>query len=108
MNFRSRLIIFFSLFVSIAHSQQLLTGTIKDGKWLPIEAASGKVKNTVIATIADAKGEFRIPTPKELLFTSQTTSSGYAPSEVLIAEIKDSVLNIVLIDHNLDRQKVRK
>jgi iron complex outermembrane recepter protein len=100
MNFRSRLLIFFLFFVYIAHSQQLLTGTIKDGKGLPIEAASVKVKNTVIATIADAKGEFRIQAPKELPFTLQITSSGYAPSEVLISEIKDSVLNIILIDNN--------
>ncbi|HEX8314093.1 MAG TPA: TonB-dependent receptor, partial [Flavisolibacter sp.] len=100
MNFRLHLTIILLLFVSTAYSQQLLTGTIKDGKGVPVEAASVKVKNTVIATIADNKGEFRIQAPKEIPFTLQISSAGYAPSEVLISELKDTVLNIVLIDNN--------
>lgn len=100
MKFRLHLTIILLLFVSAAYSQQLLTGTIKDGKGLPVESASVKVKNTLIATIADAKGGFRIPAPKELPFTLQITSVGYAPSEVLISELKDSAIHIVLIDNN--------
>ncbi|HUC80124.1 MAG TPA: TonB-dependent receptor, partial [Flavisolibacter sp.] len=100
MNIRSLLIVLSLLITSATYSQQFLSGTIKDGKGLPIEAASVKVKNTVIATIADAKGEFRIPAPKQFPFILQITSSGYAATELQITELKDSILNIVLIDNN--------
>ncbi|MEQ1799928.1 MAG: TonB-dependent receptor plug domain-containing protein, partial [Lacibacter sp.] len=94
--------LFFLLTVLIqaAYGQSNLTGYIKDGKGVPVEAASVKVKRSSIATIADAKGRFSIPVPKELPFTLLISSVGYYASEVEILTLKDSVLNIVLIDNN--------
>ncbi|HVF97076.1 MAG TPA: TonB-dependent receptor, partial [Flavisolibacter sp.] len=100
MFIRLSIIVSFLFFVSSAYSQQILTGIIKDGKGSPVEAASIKVKTTAIASIANARGEFEIPVPKELPFTLQISSIGYTPSEVVIAELKDSVLNIILVDNN--------
>lgn len=97
---RSTLIFLLSLVMASAYSQRLLTGIIKDGKGLPVEAASVKVKSTVIAAIANARGEFSIPAPKELPFSLLITSVGYTSSEVTITELKDTVLNIILVDNN--------
>jgi len=99
---RKSLQLFFLLTVLIqtAYSQSNLTGYIKDGKGAPVEAASVKVKRSANATIADAKGRFSIPVPKELPFTLLISSVGYYASEVEILTLKDSVLNIVLIDNN--------
>lgn len=92
-------IFIFPFFIS-SYSQQPLSGVIKDGKGLPIEAATVKVKNTLIAAIADARGTFSMLAPKDLPFTLQITSTGYQASEVEISELKDSVLTIILIDNN--------
>ncbi|HVF96805.1 MAG TPA: TonB-dependent receptor [Flavisolibacter sp.] len=89
-----------SLMISSVYSQTILAGVIKDGKGAPVEAASVKVKNTVIGAIANARGEFSIPTPKELPFTLLITSIGYSSSEVAIASLRDTVLNIILVDNN--------
>ncbi len=93
-------LIFFLFIFSVSSAQRLLTGVIKDGKGLPVEAASIKIKNTITATIADARGAFAVPAPKELPFTLQISSSGYQPSEIEITELKDSVINIILVDNN--------
>jgi iron complex outermembrane receptor protein len=93
-------VLVFTLLTINGFSQRLLSGTIRDGKGLPVEAASVKIKNTVIATVADARGAFSVPAPKDLPFTLQISSSGYQPSEVEISEIKDSLVNIILVDNN--------
>jgi iron complex outermembrane recepter protein len=85
---------------SLAYGQRVLTGFIKDGKGLPVEAASVKVKGSTIFTVADVKGRFSIPAPNELPFTLLISSSGYYPSELEVSALKDSVLNIILVDNN--------
>jgi iron complex outermembrane recepter protein len=84
----------------VSFGQSALKGIIKDGKGQPVEAASIKVKGTVINAVADGKGQFSIPAPKELPFTLLISSTGYYPSEVEITELKEAELNIVLIDNN--------
>src|SRR5688572_30653575 len=84
----------------VSFGQTALKGIIKDGKGQPVEAASVKVKGTVINAVADGKGQFSIPAPKELPFALLISSAGYYPSEIQVTELKDSVLNIVLIDNN--------
>ena len=86
--------------MKVSFGQTALKGIIKDGKGQPVEAASVKVKGTVINAVADGKGQFSIPAPKELPFALLISSAGYYPSEIQVTELKDSVLNIVLIDNN--------
>lgn len=85
---------------SLAYGQRVLTGFIKDGKGLPVEAASVKVKGSTITTVADIKGKFSITAPSELPFTLLISSAGYYPSELEVSTLKDSVLNIILVDNN--------
>lgn len=96
--------LFFVLLLTVAaltvRSQSVLKGVIKDGKGIPVESASIKIVGSTVFTVADGKGQFTIPTPKQLPFTLQITSAGYSPSEVVIAELKDSVLNILLIENS--------
>ncbi len=93
-------VLLLTLTSSLTYSQSVLTGFIKDGKGLPVEAASIKVKGTSIFTVADVKGRFSIPAPNELPFTLLISSSGYYPSELEVSTLKDSVLNIILVDNN--------
>lgn len=86
--------------VQVLFGQNVLSGFIKDGKGVPVESASVKVKGSSTFTVADAKGRFSIPAPKELPFTLLISSAGYYPSELLVSELKDSVLNILLVDNN--------
>ncbi len=86
--------------IQVLFGQNVLSGFIKDGKGLPVESASVKVKGLSTFTVADAKGRFSIPAPKELPFTLLISSAGYYPSELLVSELKDSVLNILLVDNN--------
>jgi iron complex outermembrane receptor protein len=81
-------------------SQSVLKGVIKDGKGIAVESATIKIVGSTVFTVADGKGQFTIPAPKQLPFTLQITSAGYSPSEVVIAELKDSVLNILLIENS--------
>ena len=85
---------------SLTYGQRVLTGFIKDGKGLPVEAASVKVKGSTITTVADIKGKFSITAPSELPFTLLISSTGYYPSELEVSTLKDSVLNIILVDNN--------
>ncbi|MFN8264663.1 MAG: TonB-dependent receptor [Chitinophagaceae bacterium] len=99
-----RLLLFVALLVSAsmqsAFAQHQLTGFIKDGKGVPIDGASVKVKNSKTFSLADSKGKFVILSPEKLPFVLEISSVGYYPSEVIISELKDSVLNIVLVDNN--------
>ena len=92
--------LFFTLFASSMFSQKILKGLIKDEKGIPVEAASITVKNTNIFKIADAKGEFSIPYPKVFPFVLTVTSVGFAPAEVEITEIRDSVVTIIVFTNN--------
>lgn len=80
--------------------QHLLTGYIKDGKGTPVDGASVRVKSTKSFAIADGKGKFVIQTPGMVPFTVSISSAGYYPAEVEVKELKDSVLNIVLVDNS--------
>lgn len=84
----------------VASGQSVLKGVIKDGKGFPVESASVKVKGISMSTIADGNGHFSLPAPKTLPFILQISSAGYYPSEITVAQLKDSLLNIVLVDNN--------
>ncbi|RXK62514.1 TonB-dependent receptor [Lacibacter luteus] len=83
-----------------AQSQAVLKGIIKDGKGIPVESATVKILGSTVFAVADGKGEFAIPAPKQLPFTLQITSAGYSPSDVVISELKDSVLHILLVENS--------
>ena len=100
MGKRFLFVLLLTALTQISFAQSALKGIIKDGKGQPVEAASVKVKGTAINTVADGKGQFSIPAPKELPFTLLISSAGYYPSEVPVTELKDSILKIVLIDNN--------
>ncbi|NCU03752.1 MAG: TonB-dependent receptor [Chitinophagaceae bacterium] len=89
-----------SVLTQVGYSQSVLKGIIKDGKGTPVESASVKVKGTTISTLADGKGQFSIPAPKELPFILQISSVGYYPSELQVTELKEEAITIVLIDNN--------
>lgn len=99
-----RLLLFVALLVSAsvqsAFAQHQLTGFIKDGKGVPIDGATVKVKNAKTFSLADSKGKFVIQSPEKLPFVLEISSVGYYPSDITISELKDSVLNIVLVDNN--------
>jgi len=100
MGNRILFVLLLTALTQFSFGQSGLRGIIKDGKGQPVEAASIKVKGTVINAVADGKGQFNILAPKELPFTLLISSAGYYPSEVEITELKESELNIVLIDNN--------
>jgi iron complex outermembrane recepter protein len=81
-------------------AQGTLSGTIKDEKGLPVEAATITVKGTNIYKIADAKGQFTITPPRQLPFTLTITSSGFFPAEAEITQLGDSAITIVLFTNN--------
>ncbi|HEX6170306.1 MAG TPA: TonB-dependent receptor plug domain-containing protein, partial [Chitinophagaceae bacterium] len=96
MKKKFHLVLFSLLFLYTAYSQNTLRGVIKDEKGVPVEAASVSVKGTNIFKVADPKGEFSIPSPKAFPFILTVSSVGFAPAEVEIAEIRDSLLTIIL------------
>lgn len=83
-----------------AKPQATITGIIKDGKGTPIDGATVKITANKAFAIADNKGKFVIAAPSTLPVTLLISSVGYYPSEVLVTEIKEAVLNIVLVDNN--------
>lgn len=82
------------------YAQSTIKGVINDGKGLPIDGATIKVKASGFLTQSDGKGKFTIQVPAILPFTLQISSVGYYPVEAVISELKDSVLNILLVDNN--------
>ena len=94
------LFLVFILGIQALNAQNTLKGVINDGKGLPIDGATIKVKTSGFLTQSDVKGKFAIHVPSSLPFTLQISSVGYYPVETVITEIKDSVLNILLVDNN--------
>lgn len=99
-NTRLYLLTTFLLSTIAGFSQSTLTGIIKDEKGLPVEAASVAVKGTNIFKVADSKGQFSIPAPKELPFVLTVSSTGFKPVEIPISELKDTALVIILFTNN--------
>lgn len=94
------IVVLLAVITQTATSQATLAGIIKDGKGQPVESASVKVKGTNIAAVADGKGKFILQAPQQLPFTLLISSVGYYPSEVEITELKETELNILLVDNN--------
>ena len=69
MGRRFLFVLLLTALIQFSFAQSALKGIIKDGKGQPVEAASIKVKGTAINAVADGKGQFSIPAPKELPFT---------------------------------------
>lgn len=90
--------LFFSAQVLLA--QTVLTGFIRDGKGLPVDGATVRVKSSKGFAIADGKGKFVIQIPETLPFTLLISSVGYLPVETEVRELRDSVLNILLVDNS--------
>ncbi|MBY0536003.1 MAG: TonB-dependent receptor [Chitinophagaceae bacterium] len=92
--------LFFSFLVTFSvFAQSSLSGIIVDGKGTPVDGATIRVKSTKAFAIADAKGKFTIQAPSTLPFVLQISSAGFYPVETEIREIKDSTLNIVLVEN---------
>ncbi len=97
---RLHLFLVFILGIQTLYAQNTLKGVINDGKGLPVDGATIKVKSTGIIAQSDVKGKFTIQAPLTLPFTLQISSVGYYPVEAVINELKDSLLNILLLDNN--------
>lgn len=98
---KQTLLLFLSaIFFQAANAQEVLKGVIRDGRGLPIEGATVKIKNTSFITLANAKGEFILKTSKSVPFTLEITSAGFSSADVDVKEIKESGLNIVLLESN--------
>ena len=94
------LFVFLLAITKTGFSQGILKGVIKDEKGFPIEAATVSIKDTKIFRIADAKGQFSLPAPKEFPITIIVSSTGFQPAEAQISELKDSALIIILFTNN--------
>src|SRR6476660_3688219 len=94
------LFIFLLVITKTGFSQGILKGVIKDEKGFPIDAATVSIKDTKVFRIADAKGQFSLPAPKEFPFTIVVSSTGFQPAEAQISELKDSALIIILFTNN--------
>ena len=92
--------LFFIISGIVVTAQSRLTGTIKDEKGQPVEAATVKIKNTSRSTVADAKGQFTLTGLPSLPFTLQISSAGYAPAEVPLSQLKDSSITIILLENS--------
>ncbi|MBU3714911.1 MAG: TonB-dependent receptor, partial [Ferruginibacter sp.] len=98
---KQSLLLFFSvLFLQSVNAQDILKGVIRDGRGLPIEGASVKIKNSASFAIADNNGKFEIKTSKSVPFILEITSAGFSPAEVEVKELKGSELSIVLLESN--------
>lgn len=84
----------------VSMAQTPLSGIIKDGKGGPVDGATVRIKSTKAFAIADGNGKFTIQAPATLPFTLLISSAGYYPVETEVRELKDSTLNIVLVDNN--------
>lgn len=92
--------LFSSLIAFTAHAQSTITGFIKDGKGSPIDGATISIKSSKGFAISDGRGRFVIQTPVRAPFTLLISSVGYLPVETEIKELKDSVLNFLLVDNS--------
>ena len=93
-------VLFLFGFLFEGFSQKQFIGFIKDGRGVPLEGASVKVKDEKIFAISDANGKFVIRIPEKLPFVLQISSVGYTASDVTISEIKETPLNILLVENN--------
>jgi iron complex outermembrane receptor protein len=88
------------LFSYIALGQNELSGSIKDQKGLPVNAATVKIKGSNVFTVADAKGLFTLTNLPDPPFIVEISSVGYTTSELQITDLKNSKLEILLVDNN--------
>ncbi|MFN5135244.1 MAG: TonB-dependent receptor [Chitinophagaceae bacterium] len=94
-------LLFISFFAfQTLYSQSTISGFIRDGKGVPVDGATVRLKSSRTFAVADGKGKFVIEAPQTFPFTLLISSVGYYPVETEIKEVKDSLLNIVLLDNS--------
>lgn len=85
---------------SITAAQVSIRGSIKDGKGVPIESATVTSADGKAFAVADAKGLFTITVIGQPPYRLRISSIGFHPVDVDVPQLKDSVVNIVLLENN--------
>ncbi len=104
-NTLSAAIVFFLTAIG-TYAQTKISGTISDNDTKePLIGVSVQVKNKIIGTITDSKGQFELNTSTPLPFTLVISYVGYEPQEVQITS-NNSEVNIPLNESSIVGQEV--
>ncbi|MCR9063001.1 MAG: carboxypeptidase-like regulatory domain-containing protein [Cytophagales bacterium] len=94
------------LSTTLTYSQTRISGTISDSETKePLIGVSIQVKNKIIGTITDIKGEFELSTSTPLPFDLVISYIGYQTQEIQVTS-DNSVLNISLDEQSIMGQEV--
>jgi TonB-dependent starch-binding outer membrane protein SusC len=83
------------------YAQSSLTGTIKDEDGLSLTGATILLKGTSQFVVADASGNFSLPSSSELPVTLVVDLIGYKKQEIEIYELPEEPLEVILKNDNL-------
>src|SRR4051812_29048207 len=89
------------LIASPSYAQNTVTGVVKDSDGGTIIGAIVLVKDTQVATVTDANGQFTIPAQKTLPFTLRVRLVGFKQQEIEIYELDNELLEITLVLDNV-------
>src|ERR1043166_3839841 len=81
-------------------AQSVITGVVKDSDGGTAIGANVQIKDTQVATVTDANGQFRINAPQQLPVTIRVTLVGYETQEIEVFEA-DEALEITLVLDNV-------
>lgn len=82
------------------HAQKTIEGTIKSTDGIAVAAATVKVKDSKIFTIADALGYFKLGVTDKFPITLIISSVGFTPVEITLEALPKQSLQILLADAN--------
>lgn len=94
---RTFILIFCLSFCTIAFAQTNLSGTVVDEASVPVGGANVIVKGTSSGTATDFDGNFSLLVDREVPFTLEISSVGYASQEVQVTS-NNQVINVTLVE----------
>ena len=95
------LLIIFLISQSSVFAQQIVVGSVKDSKGLPLAGASITVRGTTTSTVADSIGNFKITVNLETPFFLRVSFVGYKAQDFQVLRFQDAPLQITLVDDAL-------
>lgn len=101
MNKHLQIIVPLILLNSLAFSQEVIRGVVKDESGSGLPGATIVIKGTNSYALSDANGSFSLKTGKELPVTLLVSSVGFKTQDVDIYELSDEPLEVQLKNDNL-------
>src|SRR5687768_11003812 len=87
--------------ITLALSQDVIKGVVKDDSSEPLPGSTISIKGTNTFAMADADGQFSIPAAKEFPFTLIVNSVGFKVQEIEIYELTSELIDVALKTDNL-------